>query len=284
MQDPCAIGIMHDAFQKGSKLLVSWINDILQINYKKVENLHSGAAYCQLCHILYGQPKMSSVKWSFEPSGKSVRLMDSDKASNWKKVQSLFTKKGIKKKLEVTRYLAGKFQDNLEIFQWFKHFFEFYYDGSPYDAPKSRWGKKCKTSQGEIVLYWDESTRALVDGPTTVRSTSRTSSPKPKVSKKKKASKGTKTKSSKDLEKQHTQLLATVSAVEKERNFYFGKLREIEILCQGGEPEDEPLDYTDLAKQILSIMYKTEDEGDNNDEKSDKASDEYSVDNDDTTF
>ncbi|KAG8304057.1 Microtubule-associated protein RP/EB member 2 [Homalodisca vitripennis] len=45
----------------------------------------------------------------------------------------------------------------------------------------------------------------------------------------------------------------TVEGLEKERDFYFGKLRAIEVLCQEQEGEN-----TVLTK-ILDILYATED-------------------------
>ena len=48
-------------------------------------------------------------------------------------------------------------------------------------------------------------------------------------------------------------LTLTVEGLEKERDFYFGKLRDVEVLCQDHESDDFP-----LVKQILDILYATE--------------------------
>jgi len=79
-------------------------------------------------------------------------------------------------------------------------------------------------------------------------------------------------------------LIATVEAVEKERNFYFGKLREIEILCQDEEVISD-CSVQDLSSQVLAIMYKTDEGDEKDDDKADSKSVELSVEsNDDTTF
>lgn len=46
----------------------------------------------------------------------------------------------------------------------------------------------------------------------------------------------------------------TVDSLERERDFYYGKLREIEVLCQGTEPEEKQA----LIDKILDILYATE--------------------------
>lgn len=45
----------------------------------------------------------------------------------------------------------------------------------------------------------------------------------------------------------------TVDGLEKERDFYFGKLRDIEVLCQEHESEENP-----VIHKILEILYATE--------------------------
>lgn len=49
------------------------------------------------------------------------------------------------------------------------------------------------------------------------------------------------------------ELTVSMEGLEKERDFYFGKLRDIEVLCQEGEQEG-----VHPVKQILEILYATE--------------------------
>ena len=45
----------------------------------------------------------------------------------------------------------------------------------------------------------------------------------------------------------------TVDGLEKERDFYFGKLRDIELICQENEADTNP-----VMKSIMDILYATE--------------------------
>lgn len=57
-----------------------------------------------------------------------------------------------------------------------------------------------------------------------------------------------------DLNTQIMEMKLTLEGMEKERDFYFGKLRDIELLCQevGGEENA-------IIQKILAKLYATED-------------------------
>jgi RP/EB family microtubule-associated protein len=62
------------------------------------------------------------------------------------------------------------------------------------------------------------------------------------------------------LSQENNALKETVQGLERERDFYFSKLRDIELLVQGAmeaEPELEK-DEGGLLKQIQTILYSTE--------------------------
>lgn len=49
------------------------------------------------------------------------------------------------------------------------------------------------------------------------------------------------------------ELKLTVDGLEKERDFYFSKLRDIELICQEHEGESNP-----VLSKIIDILYATE--------------------------
>lgn len=57
-------------------------------------------------------------------------------------------------------------------------------------------------------------------------------------------------------------LQLNVDALEKERDFYFGKLRDIEILCQEKEAYELDENIAGLIDTIKKIMYATDDADD----------------------
>lgn len=61
-----------------------------------------------------------------------------------------------------------------------------------------------------------------------------------------------------ELEKQTVELKLNVESLEKERDFYFGKLRDIEILVQNLEGNTEPDNLKLLLPSIQQVLYSTE--------------------------
>ncbi|KAB0377680.1 hypothetical protein FD755_009258, partial [Muntiacus reevesi] len=89
------------------------------------------------------------------------------------------------------------------------------------------------------------------------------STPSRPSSAKRASSSGSASKSDKDLETQVIQLNEQVHSlklalegVEKERDFYFGKLREIELLCQEHGQEND-----DLVQRLMEVLYASDEHG-----------------------
>ena len=55
-----------------------------------------------------------------------------------------------------------------------------------------------------------------------------------------------------ELTSQVQTMQLTVEDLEKERDFYFGKLRDMEVICQEEEGAN-----SDLIQRILAILYAT---------------------------
>lgn len=62
------------------------------------------------------------------------------------------------------------------------------------------------------------------------------------------------------LNEENAALKETVQGLERERDFYFSKLRDIELLVQGAMEEQPELEKDEggLLRQIQTILYSTE--------------------------
>uniref|UniRef100_A0A1I7XRL7 Calponin-homology (CH) domain-containing protein n=1 Tax=Heterorhabditis bacteriophora TaxID=37862 RepID=A0A1I7XRL7_HETBA len=116
--------------------LLAWVNCTLQSNLCKIEEMSTGAAYCQLTHLLFRDGiNLKKVKWNSRN--------EMDHINNWKILGTAWKAIGIDKPLQVERLTKGKFQDNFEFLQWFYKFFKANFDGSDdYDPFAARGGEK----------------------------------------------------------------------------------------------------------------------------------------------
>lgn len=114
--------------------LLAFVNSSLHANLTRIEELSTGAAYCQLTDLLFrGSIPLKKVKWNART--------DVDCLHNWRLLQFAWKELGINKMIPVERLVYARFQDNFEFLQWFKKFFDANYDRSPYDALAARNGE-----------------------------------------------------------------------------------------------------------------------------------------------
>ncbi|KAJ0064139.1 hypothetical protein NL108_001018 [Boleophthalmus pectinirostris] len=223
--------------------MLEWINTSLQMNLTKIEQLCTGAAYCQFMDMLFENClPLKKVKFAAK--------LEHEYIHNFKLLQVAFKKCGVDKNIPVDKLVKGKFQDNFEFVQWFKKFFDANYSGSEYDAIAARQGQDSVSVPTPAPTQNKPVKKALSQG-----------APRPPVAKvaPKMVSPGSKKPTAESQEQQEllnqvSELKATIADMEKERDFYFNKLRSIEMLCQE-QGEDDP-----TLRQIVEILYAT-DEG-----------------------
>lgn len=113
--------------------LLTWVNDTLEAKFTKVEELCSGAAYCQFMDMLF--PDSVPIKRI-----KFLTNLEHEYIQNFKILQASFLKLGVDKKIPIDQITKGNFLDNFQFLQWFRKFFDVNFDGRAYDAVAARDG------------------------------------------------------------------------------------------------------------------------------------------------
>ena len=279
------IGIMDPAFFVGKNVLLAWLNDFFQAGYTKVEQMSNGAMACQILDAIYpGKVPLGKVNFDAKTQPESV--------ANFKVLQGVFDREQITKYVDVTKLLNGKFQDNLEFLQWLKSYFDKNYSGQEYNAAERReqarqqykkghkFAGSSSTAHSAIKSAYSNApatrpaassitksaaaagttatkTAAKPAAATSVRSASGSTGAKrasPPVSAR--GGQGS-TAEVAELSVQVRELTSAMEGLEKERGFYFGKLREIEILLQDDATAQASVEQ--VKQQVLDILYKTDD-------------------------
>ena len=230
--------------------MLAWVNDSLMTNYSKVEELCTGAAYCQFMDMLFSNcVDLKKVKFVTKFGTKSE--YESLSMQNFKILQQAFKKMQVDKIIPLEKLSKGRFQDNFEFLQWFKKFFDANYDGQEYDPMAARDGVELGSkmpSNGQSKM--PSAKTSVAKRPTTNRMSSGASrSTRPMG--------GGGAPSVAQVEELNAQILEknlTIEALEKERNFYFEKLRDIEVLAQEYEVED----VSGISQKVLEVLFATE--------------------------
>ncbi|GLG93042.1 Microtubule-associated protein RP/EB family member 1 [Gryllus bimaculatus] len=113
--------------------MLAWVNDCLSSSFTKIEELCTGAAYCQFMDMLFpGTVVLKRIKFKTN--------LEHEYIQNFKILQAAFKKMNVDKVIPVDKLIKGRFQDNFEFLQWFKKFFDANYDGREYDGFEARGG------------------------------------------------------------------------------------------------------------------------------------------------
>jgi len=227
--------------------MLTWINDSLQTNFTKIEQMCSGAAYCQFLDMLFENCiPMKKVKIQAK--------LEHEYIVNWKLLQNGFKKVGVDKTIPVDKLIKGRFQDNFEFCQWFKKFFDANYAGQEYDALGARGGVQPIADGKKPAAGSNRSMAAPSKTRTAAPAPKRTVAPKAAAPAVKAPTKQNVNQQEIDnLTAELSEMRTSVDGLEKERDFYFGKLRDIEVLCQ-----EEGAAGTELSEKVLAILYATE--------------------------
>uniref|UniRef100_A0A1B6DNN5 Microtubule-associated protein RP/EB family member 1 n=2 Tax=Clastoptera arizonana TaxID=38151 RepID=A0A1B6DNN5_9HEMI len=238
--------------------MLSWVNDCLQSSFGKIEELCTGAAYCQFMDMLFpGSVPLKRVKFRTN--------LEHEYIQNFKILQAAFKKMGVDKIVPIDKLSKGRFQDNFEFLQWFKKFFDANYSGQEYDAVSVRGGDQMGSGGASAprgggaglkkMLPHKQEPLAPASKPIG-RAVPKVAAPRSTPALRSSGISSTKGDPGRieELNSQMNELKFTIDGLEKERDFYFGKLRSIEVLCQENETEEST-----VLKKILDILYATED-------------------------
>lgn len=262
---------MDPCYFLGRREILEFINSVCGLNLSKVEQTCTGAVACQLLDAIHpGKVPMSKVDWTAKDQYQYV--------NNYKVLQSCFTKFHIDKPIMVDRLIRGRYQDNLEFMQWFKAFYDLNVSENDYDPISRR--NRGKGGQ-EYNNKFQGSAAAGATGKRSVKTTSAaTATTTPAVAPARTKTAPGRPSNSQDAKKieQHeltidelndtiksltgdnTELRESVDGLEKERDFYFQKLRDVEVLLQKQEAEDNNTNSKDLVTQVLAILYEQEED------------------------
>ena len=278
------IGLMEGAYFVGRKEIMDFINNTLELRLGKVEDTASGCVACQLLDIMYPSTvPMNKVNWSANK--------DFEYVGNYKILQTCFTKLHIDRHIDVDRLISGKYMDNLEFMQWFKRYFELNgAEKGSYDCK----GQRAKGKGGSNIASSGSKPSAVPTRPTpapkviapvkttpTPAPVTKTAPPVPTPSPAYNSSTSTtatKTSTVKktddsdkvaaltaeldalkftgdETSKAFSELRQEMDGLEKERDFYFDKLRDIEIILQDTEDSGNG---SELTAAVFKILYATQ--------------------------
>ncbi|KAJ5103437.1 hypothetical protein N7532_003966 [Penicillium argentinense] len=235
--------------------LLAWLNNLLQLNITKIEQCGTGydrpkpllpqrtpPADDLIFDSIFMDVPMSRVKFNVNTEYAYLQ--------NFKVLQNVFTRHAVEKPIPVQSLTKCRMQDNLEFLQWTKRYWDQHYPGGDYDAVSRRKasGAPSAAAAGGARAPSAGSRRGVT--PTTTARGPRVAGAGPGA--------GAATAA---LQQEISTQKEAIAGLEKERDFYFAKLRDIELLLQTAIEADPDLEKEEdtLVKHIQGILYSTED-------------------------
>ncbi|PVU94200.1 hypothetical protein BB561_002757 [Smittium simulii] len=271
---------------KSRQELLAWVNELLQTNYIKIEQLGTGtlslfyllssvqtsklgvylshpliltilsvfilgAAYCQIMDSIYNDVPLRRVKFSANQEYEYI--------SNFKILQNAFTAHSVSRPVNAAKLSKLKFQDNFEFLQWLRVFWEQEYSGEHYDAIARRKAqpivsnglnspRPSSSARGTSRAGYTRPTphAASVVNTPSVRAGSASGRP-PVASAAQNAALA-------EANNQISELKGLLSTSEEERGYYYEKLRSVESFLQQYETHSSP-DVIDIIKSLQDVLY-----------------------------
>ncbi|KAJ3013708.1 UNVERIFIED_CONTAM: hypothetical protein HDU68_000575 [Siphonaria sp. JEL0065] len=246
--------------------LLAWANDLSQLGLTKIEQCGSGIVQCVIMDSIYRDVPLKKVKFNAKHEYEYI--------ANFKVLQSVFDKHRIENNIPIEHfhYYLCIIVTSLSHDQ-----------GGDYDALARRAVSPTASTANlaRVSGPTKGSANSIQTGMKKTLSTTSVTSPAPKnarttISTTRSPVNNTTTtsmpsagKRNQELEEQYQrnldemsqqtmELKLTVEQVEKEREFYFTKLREIELFVQEQVENLGVLETAEVLEQIQAIMYKTE--------------------------
>ncbi|KAJ4878668.1 Microtubule-associated protein RP/EB family member 1C [Raphanus sativus] len=255
------IGIMDSAYFVGRSEILAWINSTLHLNLSKVEEACSGAVHCQLMDSVHpGAVPMHKVNFDAKSEYEMIQ--------NYKVLQDVFNKLKLTKHIEVSKLVKGRPLDNLEFMQWMKKYCDSVNGGQlhSYHALERREGSKGGKEATKRAAATQQSGKssssssAAAPRPSSSNGTRKHDPPSSNTGNHHHSSRAApSSKQSKPAppayDEKITELKLYIDSLEKERDFYFSKLRDVEILCQNPDTQHLP-----LVGSITRILYAADGE------------------------
>lgn len=161
-----------------------------------------------------------------------------------------FTRHSIERLVPVEQLIKCRMQDNLEFLQWTKRYWDQYFPGHDYDAIGRRKGSGAPPPAAATPRTSTGASARRPQAAPAPRATPRAAG----------AAAVGGMGATGGLRAENDTLKEAIAGLEKERDFYFSKLRDIELLLQTAVDADAELekDENGLVKNIQAILYSTE--------------------------